>query len=73
MQWELLRSYSTAIWAQLREPVRQRGREIDVMVNGNSAQVVEQLRARPLESLALEALTLEEIFVSTLQPQEACA
>ena len=40
------------------------------MVNGNSAQVMEQLRARSPEALAIEALTLEEIFVSTLQPQE---
>jgi ABC-2 type transport system ATP-binding protein len=51
----------------------QRGREIEVMVNGNSAQVMEQLRARSPEALAIEALTLEEIFVSTLQPQEAGA
>jgi ABC-2 type transport system ATP-binding protein len=51
--------------------LRQRGREIEVMVNGNSAQVVEQLRARSPEALTIEALTLEEIFVSTLQPQEA--
>ena len=53
--------------------LRQRGREIEVMVNGNSAQVVEQLRARSPESLAIEALTLEEIFVSTLQPEGAAA
>ena len=43
------------------------------MVNGNSAQVMDQLRARSPEALAIEALTLEEIFVSTLQPQEAAA
>ena len=48
--------------------LRQRGREIEVMVNGNSAQVMEQLRARSPEDLTVEALTLEEIFVSTLQP-----
>jgi ABC-2 type transport system ATP-binding protein len=49
--------------------LRQRGREVEVMVNGNSAQVVEKLRARSPEALTIEALTLEEIFVSTLQPQ----
>jgi ABC-2 type transport system ATP-binding protein len=53
--------------------LRRRGREIEVMVNGNSAQVMDQLRARSPEALAIEALTLEEIFVSTLQPQEVGA
>jgi ABC-type multidrug transport system ATPase subunit len=53
--------------------LRQRGREIEVMVNGNPAQVMEQLRRRSPEALAIESLTLEEIFVSTLQPQEAAA
>ncbi len=53
--------------------LRQRGREVEVMVNGNSAQVVEQLRARSPEALRIEALTLEEIFVFTLQPQEVAA
>jgi ABC-2 type transport system ATP-binding protein len=50
--------------------LRQRGREVEVMVNGNSALVLEQLRARSPEALTIEALTLEEIFVATLQPQE---
>lgn len=53
--------------------LRQRGREVEVMVNGNSAQVMDQLRAWSPEALAIEVLTLEEIFVSTLQPQEAGA
>jgi ABC-2 type transport system ATP-binding protein len=50
--------------------LRQRGNEIDFMVNGNSVRVMECLRARSPEALAIEALTLEDIFVSTLQPQE---
>ena len=50
--------------------LRRSGREIEVAVNGNSAQVMEQLRALSPEALVIEALTLEEIFVSTLQPQE---
>jgi len=53
--------------------LRHRGREIELMVNGNSAQVMDRLRAWSPEALAIEALTLEEIFVSTLQPQEAVA
>jgi len=53
--------------------LRQQGREIEVMVNGNSTPVMEQLRARSPEALTIEALTLEEIFVATLQPQEAAA
>jgi ABC-2 type transport system ATP-binding protein len=49
--------------------LRQRGNEVDFIVNGNAAGVIELLRARSAEALAVEALTLEEIFVSTLQPQ----
>jgi len=49
---------------------RQRGREIEIIANGNSADVLERLRAHSPETLTTEALTLEEIFVSTLQPQE---
>jgi ABC-2 type transport system ATP-binding protein len=51
--------------------LRRTGREIDVIVTGNSGQVVELLRRRAPEALAVEALTLEEIFVSTLQSEEA--
>jgi ABC-type multidrug transport system ATPase subunit len=49
--------------------LRQRGREVEVFVNGNSTDVVERLRARSPEALTTEALTLEEIFVTTLQPE----
>ena len=48
--------------------LRRRGREIEVVVNGNSAEVMERLKARSPETLTSEALTLEEIFVTTLQP-----
>src|SRR5262249_27500365 len=52
--------------------LRRQGREIEVMVNGNAAGAIELLRARSPESLTMEALTLEEIFVATLQqPDEA--
>src|SRR5687768_12089608 len=51
--------------------VRQQGRDIEIFADGNSAQVLEQLKARSIETLRTEALTLEEIFVSTLQPNGA--
>ena len=48
--------------------LRQRGREIEIVVNGNAADVMARLKARSPETLTTEALTLEEIFVATLQP-----
>jgi ABC-2 type transport system ATP-binding protein len=53
--------------------LKQRGRELEVVVNGNSADVVARLKARSPESLTTESLTLEEIFVATLQPGAAVA
>ena len=53
--------------------LRRRGREIEIAANGNSHEVVERLRQRAPESVQTESLTLEEIFVSTLQPQETPA
>src|SRR5438094_9938956 len=48
--------------------LRRQGRTMEIAVNGNADRVWEELRARAPEALAIEALTLEEIFVSTLQP-----
>jgi ABC-2 type transport system ATP-binding protein len=48
--------------------LRRGGRDIEVVVNGNSADVMERLKARSPETLTMEALTLEEIFIATLQP-----
>ena len=48
--------------------LRQRGREYEVLVNGNAADVLSRLQARSPEALTTEALTLEEIFVATLHP-----
>jgi ABC-2 type transport system ATP-binding protein len=53
--------------------LRRQGRAMEVAVNGNAGLVCERLRALGPESIAVEALTLEEIFVSTLQPQQGCA
>ena len=48
--------------------LRRRGREYEVVVDGNSADVLARLRARSPEALTTEALSLEEIFVATLEP-----
>ncbi len=48
--------------------IRRQGREIEVLVNGNAADVTARLRARSPETVTHEALSLEEIFVATLTP-----
>jgi len=53
--------------------LRRRGREIEVVVNGNAAAVLDRLKARSPETLTTESLSLEEIFVATLQPGGAAA
>ena len=53
--------------------VRRQGREIEVVTDGNSAEILEQLKARSPEMLRTEALTLEEIFVTTVQASGAAA
>ena len=53
--------------------LRRQGRTLEIAVNGNAHGVYEQLRARGPEALDIESLTLEEIFVSTLQPQAGAA
>ncbi|HWH69991.1 MAG TPA: ABC transporter ATP-binding protein [Candidatus Sulfotelmatobacter sp.] len=44
--------------------VRQSGRELEILANGNSRQLVEQLRTRQPEELRCDSLSLEEIFVA---------
>ena len=53
--------------------LRQEGRSLEVVVRGNSADVFARLKARSPETLDTEALSLEEIFVSTLQAGGAAA
>jgi ABC-2 type transport system ATP-binding protein len=48
--------------------LRRGARDIEVIVNGNATAVLERLKARSPEALTTESLTLEEIFVATLQP-----
>jgi len=47
--------------------VRREGRELELIVNGGGPALLEELRRRSPESLTSEALTLEEVFVATLQ------
>ena len=48
--------------------LRSEGREIEVLVNGNSEAVLAQLRALRPDELVMESLSLEEIFVAALRP-----
>ena len=47
--------------------LHQRTREVEIVVNGNAADVVARLTAHSPEVIETEALSLEEIFVTTLQ------
>ena len=45
--------------------VKQNGREMEILANGNSEQLLEKLRALQPEELKCESLSLEEIFVAS--------
>jgi len=47
--------------------VRRDGRELELIANGGSAELMNRLKQHHPESLTVEALTLEEIFVATLK------
>jgi ABC-2 type transport system ATP-binding protein len=53
--------------------LRKHGRDLEVFVNGNAADVMDRLRVRSPETLTIESLTLEEIFITTLRPEAARA
>ena len=53
--------------------LKQRGREVEVLVDGNANDVIARLRARSPESIETEALSLEEIFVTTVRAPGAAA
>ena len=53
--------------------LRRQGRAIEVVVNGTAAEVMTRLRARSPETVTTESLTLEEIFVTTLEPHRVVA
>ena len=50
--------------------VRRDGRELEVIANGGSAEMKRRLEQASPESLTVEALTLEEIFVASLKSRE---
>jgi ABC-2 type transport system ATP-binding protein len=45
--------------------VRQNGREMEILADGNSGKLLEKLRALQPEELGCESLSLEEIFVAS--------
>ena len=53
--------------------IRRRGREVEVVTSGDAEAVIARLREGAVETVRTEALTLEEIFVATLQPEGAVA
>ncbi len=56
--------------------VKKRGREFELLARGSAgaiADVVSRLTAQSPEAISTEALTLEEIFVSTLQAERGAA
>ena len=46
--------------------VRREGRELEITVNGDAESVLNRIKSLTPESVAMEGLTLEEIFVATL-------
>lgn len=53
--------------------VVRRGRDVEVLADGNIDEVVARLRMHAPDTLTTEALSLEEIFVSTLRPGSGSA
>ncbi|HEY5912515.1 MAG TPA: ABC transporter ATP-binding protein [Verrucomicrobiae bacterium] len=47
--------------------VRRQGRELELVVNGHSEEILQRLRGLSPEAIDTEALTLEEIFVAALK------
>lgn len=45
--------------------VKQSGREVEILANGNSEQLLAELKSHSPEELKVEALSLEEIFVAS--------
>jgi len=53
--------------------LRSNGRELELVVTGNSVPLLDRLKAGSPEVLTTESLTLEEIFITTLRPQGVTA
>lgn len=55
------------------EVLKRRGREMELLVRDGAAAVLERLAASSPEMVSTESLTLEEIFVNTLQTERGAA
>jgi ABC-2 type transport system ATP-binding protein len=53
--------------------LKQQGREVQLVVNGNAESVKARLASHSPEAIEIQALSLEEIFVTTLQTTGAAA
>ena len=53
--------------------LRRRERELEILSIGDTDAVIGRLRAHALETVTTEAMSLEEIFVSTVRPGSAHA
>jgi ABC-2 type transport system ATP-binding protein len=47
--------------------VQQNGRELELIANGEAVAIMDRLRALSPESLTVESLTLEEVFIATVK------
>ena len=53
--------------------LRERGREVELLVTGDTRDVMARLTAASPEAIDTESLSLEEIFITTLAPEGAVA
>jgi len=53
--------------------LRRHERELELVANGNSDELIERLRAYSPDTLTVEALTLEDVFVTTVHAAGAAA
>jgi ABC-2 type transport system ATP-binding protein len=78
LEADVARERFQKVWARFPTPVpeldlrdarqvRSSGRELELVVNGNAAKVLERIKAGSPEEIVTEALTLEEIFVASLK------
>jgi ABC-2 type transport system ATP-binding protein len=51
--------------------VRQNGREVEILANGNSQTILDQLRGLQPEEVRCESLSLEEIFIASKSLKKA--
>ena len=64
-QWEIILRAMEKLNLPGALNVKQNGREVEILANGNSAEILEKLKALSPEDLKIESLSLEEIFVAS--------